>query len=132
MDDLLQDLKQWIKSNPMEIPSDAVNSKGFGGETMTSFKKGHTRWDTLGPEVKSIMIEKISIARLKYWEEWREQNPDYKSKWKVNNRVRKGYNLNSAKNIKEMNMEKVSCPHCGKQGNVGNMKRWHFENCGNS
>ena len=78
------------------------------------------------------MIEKISIARLKYWEEWREQNPDYKSKWKVNNRVRKGYNLNSAKNIKEMNMEKVSCPHCGKQGNVGNMKRWHFENCGNS
>src|ERR1039458_4789246 len=22
-----------------------------------------------------------------------------------------------------------TCPHCGKSGNVPNMKRWHFENC---
>jgi len=26
---------------------------------------------------------------------------------------------------------KVICPHCGKEGGVSNMKRWHFENCGN-
>lgn len=23
----------------------------------------------------------------------------------------------------------VECPHCGKIGDVGNMKRWHFDNC---
>lgn len=26
---------------------------------------------------------------------------------------------------------KLVCPHCGKQGNVSNMKRWHFEKCKN-
>ena len=26
---------------------------------------------------------------------------------------------------------KLECPHCGKRGNVSNMKRWHFENCKN-
>lgn len=24
---------------------------------------------------------------------------------------------------------KVTCPHCGKQGLEGNIKRWHFDNC---
>jgi|TARA_R110002167_G_C12425661_1_gene629314 hypothetical protein len=24
---------------------------------------------------------------------------------------------------------KVACPHCGKEGNIPNMKRWHFDNC---
>ena len=23
----------------------------------------------------------------------------------------------------------VTCPHCGKEGDVGAMKRWHFDNC---
>lgn len=23
----------------------------------------------------------------------------------------------------------LTCPKCGKEGNVGNMKRWHFDNC---
>jgi hypothetical protein len=27
------------------------------------------------------------------------------------------------------NQERVECPHCGKIGTKGNMKRWHFENC---
>jgi hypothetical protein len=22
-----------------------------------------------------------------------------------------------------------NCPHCGKEGDMGNLKRWHFENC---
>lgn len=25
--------------------------------------------------------------------------------------------------------EKVSCPHCGKEGNAGIMRRWHFDRC---
>jgi hypothetical protein len=27
------------------------------------------------------------------------------------------------------NFTKVSCPHCGKEGQLTNMKRWHFDNC---
>lgn len=25
--------------------------------------------------------------------------------------------------------ERIECPHCGKTGLVGNMNRWHFDNC---
>ena len=25
--------------------------------------------------------------------------------------------------------ENVVCPHCGKESNLGNAKRWHFDNC---
>lgn len=28
-----------------------------------------------------------------------------------------------------LNMPKCTCPHCGKSGSLGNMKRWHFDNC---
>lgn len=27
------------------------------------------------------------------------------------------------------NRTKIECPHCGKKGDNGNMKRWHFDNC---
>ena len=27
------------------------------------------------------------------------------------------------------NSTKVSCPHCGKEGQLTNMKRWHFDKC---
>ena len=27
------------------------------------------------------------------------------------------------------NSTRVSCPHCGKEGQLTNMKRWHFSNC---
>lgn len=30
------------------------------------------------------------------------------------------------------NSTKVSCPHCGKKGQLTNMKRWHFDNCKSS
>lgn len=26
---------------------------------------------------------------------------------------------------------KITCPHCNKQGGVGSMKQWHFDNCRN-
>ena len=29
------------------------------------------------------------------------------------------------------NREKLTCPHCGKTGHPGNMKRWHFDKCKN-
>jgi hypothetical protein len=30
---------------------------------------------------------------------------------------------------KIVNREIVKCPHCGKTGQAGGMKRWHFDNC---
>jgi len=40
------------------------------------------------------------------------------------------------KNKKQKNIKKqknpsnnIKCPHCKKEGNIGAMKRWHFDNC---
>lgn len=31
--------------------------------------------------------------------------------------------------VHSLNKENLVCPHCGKEGNIGNMKRWHFDKC---
>jgi len=31
--------------------------------------------------------------------------------------------------LAHFNRPKISCPHCGKEGIVSNMKRWHLDNC---
>ena len=31
--------------------------------------------------------------------------------------------------FRQNNSIKVSCPHCNKEGQLTNMKRWHFDNC---
>jgi len=33
--------------------------------------------------------------------------------------------------LKGRKRNKIKCPHCGKEGGPGVMKRWHFENCKN-
>ncbi len=70
-----------------------------------------------------------SPHRIAYWERWRKDNIGYKDKWKINNYIKLGYNSNSSAKVVEMNSKSIECPHCGKSGNVGNMKRWHFDNC---
>jgi hypothetical protein len=42
-----------------------------------------------------------------------------------------GYVLGRLKTIKGHKYEDKECPHCGKIGSGGNMKRYHFENCKN-
>lgn len=36
---------------------------------------------------------------------------------------------NISKSCMGRQMPKVTCPHCNKTGDIGNMKRWHFDNC---
>lgn len=40
--------------------------------------------------------------------------------WK--NKIESGYKVKSNETF-------LDCPHCGKSNNVGNSKRWHFDNC---
>lgn len=38
--------------------------------------------------------------------------------------------INKGNSVIGTNLSKrIICPHCNKEGNVGNMKRWHFDNC---
>jgi len=75
------------------------------------------------------LVQPMLEGRRLYWEQWRKDNPDYKSKWKKYEAIGKE-NWQKADNTTALNKTILECPHCGKTGNVGNMKRWHFDNCG--
>jgi hypothetical protein len=62
---------------------------------------------------------KRSISHKKYWES--EKSSHRKSKPFCGPPKPRAYLSN--------NTIKVSCPHCGKEGQYANMKRWHFDNC---
>lgn len=49
-----------------------------------------------------------------------EQRKKSTLSWK--SKIDKGYSV-------EVNNKVLVCPHCGKSNNVGNSKRWHFDNC---
>lgn len=102
-----------------------MTSGGEGGITSTSWKTGNVPWS------KGRQLKYISENKKQYWKKWREENPDYKSKWKTY--TKKGITEEDRQKRKERAIERnnnvIICPHCEKKGNVGNMKRWHFDNC---
>ena len=65
-----------------------------------SFKKGHK------PVITEERNDKISKSKLG------KNNPNY-GKPKTSDRLNKY----------------IECPHCNKKTNLGNAKRWHFDNC---
>ena len=87
--------------------------------TRTSFKKGHL------PHYKGKKAPIISQRRKEYWERWRTTNVSQKEIY-----VGSWSPPHGTDNTTKLNKTIIKCPHCEKQGNVGNMKRWHFDNCG--
>jgi hypothetical protein len=96
-----------------------------GGINSGCFKKGQS------PLFKGMKMPILSKKKQEYWETWRKENPDYKSKWK--SYEKKGYSEEARKERAERTQKRnslvVSCPHCGKTGQYTNMKRWHFDKC---
>ncbi len=45
------------------------------------------------------------------------------------NRMRKPKSNTDNMKFRLNNSTKVTCPHCNKEGQLTNMKRWHFTNC---
>ena len=53
-----------------------------------------------------------------------------KDKIKIGNLGKKYSNSTKAKmSAKAKLRPNITCPHCGKEGDMRNMKRWHFDNC---
>lgn len=104
-----------------------MTSGGEGRITSTSWKKDQV------PSNKGKKMPSVSEARKLYWKKWKEENPEYKSKWKVNNYKKKGYSDEERERRKFLaisrNSKQSICPHCNKEGQHTNMKRWHFDNC---
>lgn len=115
-----------IEFEPIEIDFENIYEgailTGLGGVTPTSFKSGHTPWN------KGKECDYVSKARKEYWIQWRKDNPNYKDKWKKY--IKKDpKDIIKADNTTPLNKTIIQCPHCDKKGNVGNMKRWHFDKC---
>jgi hypothetical protein len=99
--------------------------QGQGGKNRGSFKKGK-----VGRKITEEEKSALSESKRLYWERWREKNPNYKDKWKQNNRVRKPKDeWIVVDNVSALNKTTLTCPHCGKKNNVGNHNRWHGDNC---
>jgi hypothetical protein len=41
----------------------------------------------------------------------------------------KTHNKESRRIISEANRQRITCPHCNKNGGITAMRRWHFDNC---
>jgi group I intron endonuclease len=98
---------------------------GMGGITSTCFKKG------CASHSKGKKMPLISEKRKEYWKKWKEENPNYKDKWKKRERtgISDEDRIDRSKRVSENNKVQAECPHCKKIGQRTNMIRWHFDNC---
>ena len=109
----------------LTVPEDAELTKGFGGKTMTTWGKGHLPWNK---------GKKMPKGKSRNWTD--EQKKEASERMKQIHKER-GHTSGGKKyerkgrvdNTTELNKTEIKCPHCNKTGNIGNMKRWHFDNC---
>lgn len=121
---------QEVKAELIEDFEDELTTKVMANEW--SFSKGHRSNWLDDPAMRADTVKKISEAKKNYWKRWKKENPNYASKWKVNNYKKlskEEFSATRVDNTSKLNSTIIECPHCKKTGNVGNMKRWHFENC---
>lgn len=96
-----------------------------GGINSGNFQKGMIPWNKGKKDVNQ------SKRKKEYWNNWKEENPDYKLKWKTYQKI--GYSdevrRQRSETTQKRNAVTITCPHCNKSGQYANMKRWHFDNC---
>ena len=103
-DEILNDLREWCKNNPLIFEE-------LGHERVPGCTKGMPSWNKGLPMTDN---HKSNISKSK---KGKKQSIDHKEK--IGARFR----------AIERNRTMLQCPHCNKTNNVGNSKRWHFDNC---
>ena len=90
-----------------------------------AFPKGNTPWNKGKKGLQEWTDEQKQMAseRAKQWHKEKGHFGYQKKGFSQEERTRRKQHANS------LNTNNLKCPHCGKSGNVGNMKRWHFDNC---
>lgn len=102
--------------------------------------KGRTHEDIYGEEQSKILKENLRNKKLnKTYEEILGYDLAKQTKNKKSETMRKIIeSTNFIENVKagmrsssaqEKMRKKVKCPHCDKEGKMGPMSRWHFDNC---
>ena len=80
---------------------------------------------------KKQQSERVSGKGNPNWGNFGEKNHFYGKKHteKSLEKMRGPRADTSKMKFRENNSTKITCPHCGKEGQLTNMKRWHFDNC---
>ena len=80
---------------------------------------------------KKQMSERVSGKGNPNWGNFGEKNPFYGKKHteETLTKMRGPKTDTSNMTFRKNNSTKITCPHCGKEGQLTNMKRWHFDNC---
>jgi hypothetical protein len=120
-------ITEWCKNN-LDFLSNSDIVHTSSADPWNKGKKGlQIPWN------KGLIDNHSSIRKKEYWDNWRKNNPNYKDKWKINNKVNKGYSLEErnqrSERIKQKNYDLLECPHCKTKTNIGNLKRWHMDKC---
>lgn len=114
------------------------SSESHRKRTSEAGKLCHEKYPELGTEnlKKGITPEsskkRVKTTKEKYGENWyREMVSSIPRTKEWNEKI--SQSLKGRTGILSPNFglkrEKVKCPHCGKEGAKGNMKKWHFDNC---
>jgi len=101
-----------------------IEERGQGGVTTNQWKKGNIPWNagTVGAQPPWTEEQKKNQSErvLRWHEEQGQVKGGKKRELKGHARI---------DNTSSLNKIIQTCPHCGKEGNLGNMKRWHFDKC---
>lgn len=120
-EDVKEKIRQKALGRKATLETREKMSDGRKGEKNAFFNKKHL-------DVTKDIMKKKSVGRYtlnwfieKYGEPLGKKMYDEKL-------IRDKENLNKGRNIPR---KEYTCPHCGLKGKGGNMKRYHFNNCGN-
>jgi group I intron endonuclease len=95
-------------------------------ETKQKIRDNH--WSKVTPEIQREHAKKAAAMRWEMHPVHREESKRKISETLIKrNEERKQIGLEHP--VKGMKRNVVKCPHCGKEGAMNTMSRWHFDNC---
>jgi group I intron endonuclease len=113
-----------------------INDSFYNRSTRTSMGFS-TAGTNLSPEHKQKLSEALKGEKNPMF--GKEHTPETKLKMsevktgEKNNMFGKNHSDETKLKMREAHkgvpQEQVQCPHCGKEGGISNMKRYHFDNC---
>ncbi len=96
--------------------SEAKKGKSFSEEHKNNLSKSH----------KDKKASEETRRKMSESKKGRKHSPESIEKMRIS---KQNISEETRRKIGKNAKRKIICPHCDKEGNISNMKRWHFDNC---